>query len=80
MNLTWPSRSTIYARIAEGLFPKLSPGGQAVGWRENEMLGWLAALQSKRESATLSRAITASSISGGMGERFMPTVLKTVDP
>jgi prophage regulatory protein len=36
------SRSTIYLRISEGLFPKpVSLGGRAVGWVETEITGWL---------------------------------------
>ena len=36
------SRSTIYARIAEGRFPKpVSLGGRAVGWIEAEIEEWL---------------------------------------
>lgn len=36
------SRSTIYARIAEGRFPKpVSLGGRAVGWIDAEVQQWL---------------------------------------
>jgi prophage regulatory protein len=36
------SRSTIYLRIAEGLFPKpVSLGTRAVGWLEADIEGWL---------------------------------------
>lgn len=36
------SRSTIYLRISEGLFPKpISLGGRAVGWVESEIDDWL---------------------------------------
>lgn len=36
------SRSTIYARIAEGTFPRpIDLGGRAVGWIETEIDGWL---------------------------------------
>ncbi|MBV1930489.1 MAG: AlpA family transcriptional regulator [Porticoccaceae bacterium] len=36
------SRSTIYARISEGRFPKpISLGGRAVGWIEKEVDSWL---------------------------------------
>jgi len=35
-------RSTIYARISEGRFPKpISLGGRAVGWVETEITDWL---------------------------------------
>lgn len=37
------SRSTIYLRISEGVFPKpVSLGGRAVGWLEEEVQSWLA--------------------------------------
>ncbi len=37
------SRSTIYARIAEGSFPRPIDlgGGRAVGWLESEIDAWL---------------------------------------
>jgi prophage regulatory protein len=36
------SRSTIYARIAEGTFPSpIELGGRAVGWIETEIDAWL---------------------------------------
>ena len=36
------SRSSIYARISEGTFPKpVSLGGRAVGWLEAEVQTWL---------------------------------------
>jgi prophage regulatory protein len=37
------SRSTIYARIAEGLFPRPIDlgGGRAVGWLEAEINDWV---------------------------------------
>lgn len=36
------SRSTIYARIAEGSFPPpIDLGGRAVGWLEAEIDAWL---------------------------------------
>jgi prophage regulatory protein len=39
------SRSTIYARIAEGSFPRPIDlgGGRAVGWIESEINEWLQA-------------------------------------
>lgn len=41
--ITGLSRSTIYARIAEGTFPKsVSLGGRAVGWLRSEVEAWLA--------------------------------------
>ena len=37
------SRSTIYLRISENLFPKpVSLGGRAVGWIESEIDDWLS--------------------------------------
>lgn len=47
------SRSTIYARIAEGLFPRPIDlgGGKAVGWIESEIDAWLQArIESSRRS------------------------------
>lgn len=42
-------RSTIYAMIAEGTFPKpLKLGKRAVGWRESEITAWI----DNRSSAT----------------------------
>ena len=36
------SRSTIYARVSEGTFPKpVSLGARAVGWVEAEVQEWL---------------------------------------
>lgn len=47
------SRSTIYLRIAEGLFPKpISLGPRAVGWLESEIDSWLASrVQASRDQA-----------------------------
>jgi prophage regulatory protein len=37
------SRSTIYLRITEGLFPKpVNLGGRAVGWLASDIDRWLA--------------------------------------
>lgn len=47
------SRSTIYARIAEGSFPRpINLGGsRAVGWLESEINEWLQArIQQSRKS------------------------------
>ena len=47
--LTGLSRSTLYARIAADAFPHpVSLGERAVGWRENEIEEWIAALSSKQ--------------------------------
>ena len=36
------SRSTIYAQIAEGTFPKpISLGARAVGWLESDVQNWI---------------------------------------
>ena len=36
-------RSTIYAMMAEGSFPKsVLIGKRAIGWQESAVLGWLA--------------------------------------
>ena len=36
------SRSTIYARISQGIFPKpVKLGGRAVGWVQTEVQEWL---------------------------------------
>lgn len=53
-NRTGLSRSTIYARIAEGSFPRPIDlgGGRAVGWIEAEIDAWLQArIDSSRKSA-----------------------------
>ena len=40
------SRSTIYAMIAEGSFPKpIKLGKRAVGWREADLRAWLNSRQ-----------------------------------
>lgn len=37
------SRSTIYAKVAEGSFPPpIKLGKRAVGWRESDIDAWLA--------------------------------------
>lgn len=37
------SRSTIYAKVAEGSFPRpIKLGKRAVGWRESDIDAWLA--------------------------------------
>lgn len=46
------SRSTIYARILEGTFPRqISLGPRAVGWLESEIDAWIT------EQAQLSRGL-----------------------
>lgn len=40
--MTGLSRSTIYAMMAEGTFPKpVKLGARAVGWREADILAWI---------------------------------------
>ena len=40
------SRSTLYAMMAEGVFPKpVRLGKRAVGWRESDVLAWLESRQ-----------------------------------
>ena len=37
------SRSSIYLRISEGVFPRpVSLGSRAVGWRESDIENWVA--------------------------------------
>jgi len=37
------SRSSIYLRVSQGMFPKqVSLGGRAVGWLESEVEDWLS--------------------------------------
>jgi prophage regulatory protein len=47
------SRSTIYLRVSQGMFPKpVSLGGRAVGWVEAEIQFWLAErIAARREAA-----------------------------
>ena len=41
--LTGLSRSTIYAMISDGTFPRpVRLGKRAVGWRESDIAAWLA--------------------------------------
>ena len=48
--LTGLSRSTIYARIAQGSFPgRVALGDHAVGWRESEIQAWIDGLAKKAE-------------------------------
>jgi len=45
-NYTGLSRSTIYAMMAEGAFPRpVKIGRRAVGWRESDIAAWLAERQ-----------------------------------
>lgn len=45
------SRSTIYAMIAEGEFPKpIKLGKRAVGWRESDVANWLEGRTSRGET------------------------------
>ena len=49
------SRSTIYARMREGNFPKaISLGGRSVGWVEAEINDWISArIQNSRRGIRL---------------------------
>ena len=48
-NRTGLSRSTIYAMMATGTFPKPIPLGlRAVGWAESEIASWLESRKAKR--------------------------------
>lgn len=54
-HLTGLSRSTLYARIAEGNFPKPVPlGGRLVGWLESDIQNWINSCS--EASQTLSTA------------------------
>lgn len=45
-------RSTIYAMMAEGEFPKpVKIGKRAVGWRESDLAAWLESRQPRTEAA-----------------------------
>ena len=49
------SKTTVYARIAEGTFPTpISLGGRSVGWIESELAAWVKAriYESRCQSAT----------------------------
>lgn len=53
------SRSTIYLRISQDIFPKpVSLGGRAVGWLEAEIQQWL------QERIEASRKVEARRIAG----------------
>ncbi|HEX5362385.1 MAG TPA: AlpA family phage regulatory protein [Fluviicoccus sp.] len=45
VELTRMGKSTIYRKIAAGLFPKpVGLGGKSVRWRESDITRWMAAL------------------------------------
>jgi prophage regulatory protein len=45
-------RSTLYAWVADGKFPRpVRLGVRAVGWRESDVLAWLASCKSTDEIA-----------------------------
>ena len=45
-NVTGLSRSSIYAKIAEGTFPRpVQIGARAVAWRSSDIRAWMANLQ-----------------------------------
>jgi prophage regulatory protein len=42
------SRSSIYLRVAQGIFPKqVSLGARAIGWRESDIQTWIECLREK---------------------------------
>jgi len=44
-SITGLSRSSIYAKMANGTFPKpVKLGENSVGWKESDIQGWIAAL------------------------------------
>ena len=50
-NVTGLSRSTIYAMMAEGSFPKpVQLAKRAVGWREADLADWLESRQNLSDS------------------------------
>ena len=49
-NRTGLSRSTIYAWIKEGKFPKaVALGDKAIGWRESEISSWIESRNHKQQ-------------------------------
>lgn len=75
LRLTGLSASTI-ARLEErGQFPRrIQLGSSAVGWREDELLDWIASLR-RREPATIEGA--ASPESSAAGREPLTSVAKT---
>lgn len=50
MQMTALSRSSIYAFMRQGAFPKpIRLGARAVGWKENEILDWINKMAEMRE-------------------------------
>ena len=48
------SRTTIYNRISDGLFPKpVNLGPRAVGWLNHEVNDWIDAMADQRDSGVL---------------------------
>ncbi len=46
------SRSTLYAMMAQGTFPKpVRLGARAVGWPESEIAAWLESRKAERDAA-----------------------------
>lgn len=76
------SKSTLYLRMAEGLFPRpISLGGRAVGWLEAEVETWLStqiALSREGAGATSSRDFSA--ISSVDNSRCSDTVHTQIAP
>lgn len=68
--LTGLSRSSIYAYISEGRFPKpVKLGKRAVGWREDEVLDWIAS----RERASRNSEIHDPSSNGSSATSQPPS-------
>ncbi len=45
-------RSTIYAKMADGTFPKpVKLGPKSVGWMESEIAAWLEGRRAERDAA-----------------------------
>jgi len=68
-DLTGLSRSTIYLRISEGIFPKpVSLGARAVGWPEHEVAALNAArIASKTESEIRELVAVLQAARGAVG-------------
>ena len=50
--VTGLARSTIYDFMSRGEFPQpVKLGARAVGWRENDVLAWIAARQPRKVAA-----------------------------
>ena len=53
MDVTALSRSSIYAYISKGVFPKPIPlGEKSVGWLSSEILAWISERAAQRSAAS----------------------------